>query len=441
MAAEAPAASPSPERPALRPAPTKLHVEVTTRCNLHCAMCAKEARGQRIDEGTMSRETFARLQPAFAGLEALVLNGIGEPLLHPDLERFIEAAKRDLPSRAWVGFQTNAQLLGRARAGSLARAGVDRICMSADAVTPERFAALRRGGRQEAVETAAAELHRAGRERGRPIALGVEFVAQAGNLAQLPELLRWAARHRIGFVIVSHLLPYGRETSAEPAFDTSTDRAMQHFRAWRERAAAEGLDFGRYFQLFLKIHPTPEERRLVERVRQMVEAAAAQGLSLNLGRLLRADESLAGRVAEAFGEAQDIAAREGIDLRLPRPRPTQERRCDFVENGAAFVSWDGRVHPCYFLWHPSTSWVGGVAKHVEPAPLGAVGEEGILGAWNGARARAFREGVLRYDFPFCYDCNHALCDHVQDAAFVHDCHLNAVPCAACLWCTGVFQCL
>jgi hypothetical protein len=49
--------------------------------------------------------------------------------------------------------------------------------------------------------------------------------------------------------------------------------------------------------------------------------------------------------------------------------------------------------------------------------------------------------VLRYDFPFCYDCNHALCDYVQDGDFTQDCHLNTVPCAACLWCTGVFQCL
>ncbi|MBI5069909.1 MAG: radical SAM/SPASM family putative metalloenzyme maturase [Deltaproteobacteria bacterium] len=442
MERESPEIHASPERPAHRAVPSKLHVEVTTRCNLHCAMCAKEARGQRIDEGHMSRETFERLRPAFAGLEALVLNGIGEPLLHPDLERFIEAARRDLPSHAWVGFQTNAQLLGPARARSLARAGVDRVCMSADAVTPELFGAIRRGGRQEAVEAAAAELHRAGRERGRPIALGVEFVAQADNVGQLPELVRWAARHRLDFAIVSHLLPYGRETSAAAAFDTSTDRAMRHFRAWREQAAAEGIDLGRYFQLFLKIHPTPEERRLVERVQEMVAAAAAQGLALNLGRLLRAaDDPLAGRVADAFGEAQEIAAREGIDLRLPRPRPTQERSCEFVERGSAFVSWDGGVHPCYFLWHRCTSWVGGLAKHVEPAPFGSLADQELLAIWNGGRARSFREGVLRYDFPFCYDCNHALCDNVQEGEFVQDCHLNNVPCAACLWCTGVFQCL
>ena len=147
--------------------PSKLFVEVTTRCNLRCAMCVKEAPGQGIAEGQMSRETFARLAPALPRLEALVLNGIGEPLLHPELERFVEAAKGAMPSSGWVGFQTNGQLLGPKRARSLALAGVDRVCLSADAVTPELFGALRRGGRQEAVEAAAAALHAAARERGR----------------------------------------------------------------------------------------------------------------------------------------------------------------------------------------------------------------------------------------------------------------------------------
>jgi MoaA/NifB/PqqE/SkfB family radical SAM enzyme len=31
--------------PTLRPHPSKLFVEVTTRCNLRCAMCVKESAG------------------------------------------------------------------------------------------------------------------------------------------------------------------------------------------------------------------------------------------------------------------------------------------------------------------------------------------------------------------------------------------------------------
>src|SRR5215204_1032143 len=74
--------------PARRPHPSRLFVEVTTRCNLRCAMCVKESAAQGISEGHLRRETFARLAPAFPHLDALVLNGVGEPLLHPRLEEF-----------------------------------------------------------------------------------------------------------------------------------------------------------------------------------------------------------------------------------------------------------------------------------------------------------------------------------------------------------------
>src|ERR671929_166304 len=89
------------DRPALRAQPSKLFVEVTTRCNLRCEMCPREAPGRTIVDGDMTRETFARLAPAFPRLDALVLNGIGEPLLHPHLDRFVEEARRAMPDSGW----------------------------------------------------------------------------------------------------------------------------------------------------------------------------------------------------------------------------------------------------------------------------------------------------------------------------------------------------
>src|SRR5512142_1119827 len=93
--------------PALREHPSRLFVETTTRCNLACPMCVKQSGGSALREGDLSPVTFAALEPAFPYLESLVLNGIGEPLLHPRLEQFIDWAKECMPSRSWVGFQSN----------------------------------------------------------------------------------------------------------------------------------------------------------------------------------------------------------------------------------------------------------------------------------------------------------------------------------------------
>jgi putative metalloenzyme radical SAM/SPASM domain maturase len=440
-ALRAPPPHPEEEHPGLRTHPSKLFVEVTTRCNLRCAMCVKEARGQRITEGDMSAQLFARLAPALPRLDALVLNGIGEPLLRRDLERLVGWARATMRDDAWIGFQTNGQLLDRARAHALASAGVDRICLSADALSPDLFRAVRGGGSPAAVEQAALALHEASRGRARELAVGVEFVAMRDNLRHLPDVVRWAARRHVRFVIVTHMLPYSRDMTRAAAFEPSTDRAAQLFRTWKARAAADGVALEGYFRVFLKVYRTPAEQRVVDYVKRMVDDAWAQGVSLHVGRLLVSDDAILREVEDAFAGAAEVARAEGLELRLPAVAPAHVRRCEFVEDGSAFVSWDGDVHPCYFLWHRYSCHLGGVVKRVEPRSFGNVADQDILAIWNATEARAFREAVLRYDFPFCYDCNHSLCDHVQGEEFTQDCHLGTVPCSACLWCTGVFSCL
>ena len=67
-------------------------------------------------EGDLSFETFEAVEPALSKAEVLILNGIGEPLLHPDLEAFIRRAKKLMPAGSWVGFQSNGLLLDEVRA-------------------------------------------------------------------------------------------------------------------------------------------------------------------------------------------------------------------------------------------------------------------------------------------------------------------------------------
>ena len=429
-------------KPALRAYPTKLFVEVTTRCNLRCSMCVKEARGQRIAEGDLSPETFARLAPALPNLETLILNGIGEPLLHPRLEEFIRAAKRAMPATGQVGFQTNGQLLRRERASSLAAAGVDRICLSADAVSAEMFGKLRRGGRLEKIEAAANALHDAGRARGRAISLGLEFVAMRDNLPQLPEIVRWAARNHFSFVIVTHMLAYEQELSGAAAFEPITDHARQVHRQSRDQAAADGVDLRGYIALFTTYKDlNAADRRRKEYIAELISQASQQDVRLSSERLVKCDETSAYHSGEWFAAAEQAAVEEGIDLRLPAAVPTRQRRCNFVEDGSAFVSWDGDLHPCYFLWHRYRCHIGGFDKYVEPLSFGNLADQDVLGIWNSTRARRFREDVLKYDYPFCYDCNVGLCSSAQDEEFTGDCYATGVPCGACLWSTGVFQCL
>ncbi|HOX33299.1 MAG TPA: radical SAM/SPASM family putative metalloenzyme maturase [Spirochaetales bacterium] len=423
--------------------PSRLVVETTTRCNLACAACPRQSEGMASgDWGDMGEDVFRALEPAFPHLDSLVLSGLGEPLLHPGLELFIRLARRSMPASGQIGFQTNGLLVDRERALGLLDAGLDRACVSLDSLDPELFRGIRAGGELGAASASVEALGRAARDAGRgDFFLGIEVVARKSNLEELPDLVRWAAMKGARFVVVSQLLPYGREALAEAAYDASLDLARELLGRYRAEGQARGVDIGRYPEVFMRYDKDPEEREIVSLVTRMQDEAQARGISLNVERLLRLDPGLAERARAAFGAAAEEAAARGLDISLPAVAPRSARECEFVEGGSAFVSRSGEIHPCYFLWHRYDCFAGGFEKRVAPRSFGSLAEKGILELWNERAFAAFRANVLRYEYPYCLNCNLALCDYVQLPEFEQDCHMNAEPCAACLWCTGLFRCM
>jgi putative metalloenzyme radical SAM/SPASM domain maturase len=385
---------------------------------------------------------FRALAPAFPGLDAFILNGVGEPLLHPQLEEMIRAARERMPTEGWVGFQSNGLLLTDARAVSLASAGLDRICFSIDGVSPETFRKIREGGEIEGVERALAAMAAAKKRCGRPdLQVGVEFVVMRGNLRELPDALRWSAARGATFAIVTHVLPYDLYHGREAAFERNTDEAIAIFRKWEETGRREGSDIHRYFDILWKYAKSPEEAKILKFVEAMRADAMGRGVFLDMKKLLSADRGHVDEIAGVFAEAEEVARKEGLDLRLPGVSLKEKRKCSFVEEGGAFVSWQGAVSPCYFLWHRYSCFAHGWKQSVQPKVFGKLEERGILEIWNDREFRAFRESVIRYDYPYCTSCSLAPCDYVQTEEFEQDCHIRNVQCGSCMWCMGVFQCM
>lgn len=451
--------------PALRQHPAKLFVELTTQCNLSCQMCVKQSPGNEIALGDMSRETFLALTPAFPTLEALILNGIGESLLHPELEEFIRIARQAMPAESWIGFQSNGLLLDEQRALSLVRAGLDRICLSLDAVCPEIFRSIREGGEVEDLQQAFAAL-RAAREAcpESRLQVGVEFVVMRDNLQQLPEVLRWAAGQGADFAIVSHFLPYDFDQVSQAVFDTNSDQAVALYHDWKRRAESLGIDISQYFFInFYKFYRTDEEQRVVDFVKEMVADARSKDYFFHVRNLLARDEALAEELARVFTEAEAVAAEVGLSLKLPGLSPRAERRCDFIEDGCAMVSWDGALHPCYFLWHSyhchfsywrkyvpglESPWGSSTALHftywkksVQAKVFGNVADQDILALWNDQDFLTFRTEVLAGEYPCCSNCNLVPCDHLTAEVFEKDCFDTSVPCGDCFWGLGIYNCL
>ncbi len=277
------------------PLPRELQVEVTAACNLRCRMCLVRYRPP-LDraEGGLSFERFRAIVDALPELDTLTLQGLGEPLLAPELFRMLAYATA---RGVRAGFNTNATLLTRRAAERLIDAGLDWLCVSLDGATAATYESIRDGARFARVARNVRGLVQVMRERKatRPT-LSLVFVAMRRNVAELPALVALAAAWGVPTVRVQNLSHSFSDTDPFGAY-----------REIREFAVSEAL--------------------------WRAPAAASE---------------------TAFAEAARTATALGVTLRLPHleerpaPRAAGAPGCDWPWR-SAYVRHDGRVQPCCML--------------------------------------------------------------------------------------------
>src|SRR5262245_9955777 len=119
-----------------------LRISITDRCNFRCFYCMpKEAMEWQPKAEILSYEEIITLSEIFVrlGINKLRVTG-GEPMLRRDVESLIGKLAQ-LDGVEDLAMTTNAHFL-RGRAKGLKEAGLQRITISLDSLTPERFALL-----------------------------------------------------------------------------------------------------------------------------------------------------------------------------------------------------------------------------------------------------------------------------------------------------------
>lgn len=118
---------------------TDLRISVTDRCNIRCRYCMP-AEGVRFQPRAeiLSFEEIERFVRVAVGLgiRKVRLTG-GEPLLRKDLPRLVEMLA-DVPGLVDLAMTTNGVLLGR-QAAELKAAGLQRLNISLDTLSPDKF--------------------------------------------------------------------------------------------------------------------------------------------------------------------------------------------------------------------------------------------------------------------------------------------------------------
>ncbi len=191
------------ERDEHAPAPEELYLEVTNRCNLRCRTCP-QFFGMAEAFHDLSWERFIEITDQFTKIRRVVLHGIGEPLLNPDLGRMI----RHLKVRgAYVLFNSNGLLLRGRKARDLASSGLDELRVSIDGGTPETYREVRG---VDGFDKILGNLRRFAELKR---ALGVEaprvslwVTGMKTTVGDLPELVRVAAANNIREVYLQRLV-------------------------------------------------------------------------------------------------------------------------------------------------------------------------------------------------------------------------------------------
>lgn len=387
-----------------------LYIEPTSDCNLACVMCSRN-HWQNEKIGHMDMALFDKVMGELPPtVEKVFFGGVGEPTYHP---QFLEMVRRIKMLGLKCEMITNGTLLDKPTIDTLLDLQIDCVWVSLDSLDEESYEDIRIGADFNSVISslryfvqARQALQFKRKKNSTKIAdyefndvmdrmdynkiathLGVNFVMMKSNLHQLEKLITGAVPFGINRIKVSHLLPYDESMAGEICYEK-----LLHWGLHAEDAVGT----------------------------------------------VRVDMPLMDTVGINLSTLPEIFTRNSVRFSFmgnPLLRPSNY--CRFVEEGIAFVRWDGEICPCMALLHDNTVYQQGAQRFTRFATFGSVKEQSLSEIWESDEYTEFRQRVLDFDFSPCTKC--AACNLYETNE--DDCFGNPFPtCGPCLWAQGLIQC-
>lgn len=307
------------------PLPRELYLESTNRCNERCDQCPR-THLKREPDRDLSLADVVRITSQFPVLERVVLHGLGEPLLNPELPTIVAHLRR---RGAYVLFNSNATALSERMGRALIEADLNELRVSLDGATPETYARVRGVNTRtlpKIVRNLAAFTalqHERGAANPR---LSFWFTAMRENLQELPQLVDIAVETGVREIYVQRLIYFGEGLARE-------EQALYRRAHYADLALVEDA----------------------------ARRCAAHGIAFR---------------ATGATPPADYLSTSAVD---DEQRPWSGCRRPYT---LAYVAATGNVYSCCFApFHP-----GPASTRV----LGNVFEQSFEEIWNGARYRAFR---------------------------------------------------
>jgi MoaA/NifB/PqqE/SkfB family radical SAM enzyme len=363
----------------------KLYIEPTSKCNLACTMCFRNTWiGEAFAD--MEPQVFDNIMNTMPGsVETVFFGGMGEPLHHKDILYMVQRASAK-GKRTEV--LTNGTLLTQKMAVSLLDAGLRMLWVSVDSFETESYEHIRQNSNFSLIKKNISKFNAERVKRDSETQLGIAFVAMKSNIGQLGRLAQFAHENSVSKVNISNVIPTDSASQKESLYDrtVSLDLNSQHTYGIYPEIDAPFMDF-QY-------------------------TGAREGFM----DLLRSNCNI---------------------LLSGQPVMRKKRYCRFIEEGNAFVRYDGDVSPCMALLHSGVTFLEGTKRTIHHHSFGNVKDQGLQDIWGSKEYSEFRDRVRTFDFSPCIQCGG--CENREDNC--RDCLGNQKPtCGACLWSEGIISC-
>ena len=234
--------------PNMASTPRVVFIEVTNRCNLLCETCPR-TYFTREPLKSLSYDEFLHIAEQFPEMRRCTLHGIGEPLLNRVLPRMIAYLKA---RGVEVLFNSNGALLTPAWQEALVRSELDEFRCSIDGAQPETYARIRGADVLHKVIRGLEGLTKTKARLGATAPrVSIWCVATRENLAELPDLVRLAARLAVPEVYLQRMVffasepeaQYGMAREALAVFDTALAQQEEVIAACEAISAQLGVAF------------------------------------------------------------------------------------------------------------------------------------------------------------------------------------------------------
>lgn len=346
--------------------PVIVHVELTTRCSCSCIMCSRCY--ERVAERDLNVELLEGLLPC---ARVAVINGVGEPLLHPRFADVLELLRK---YGVVASATTNLQHLSREHIPLIAEV-FGRVGVSCDGATARTYESIRRGASFERLCDNARLLTSSCPNTQFQLAV----VSMRQNIRESEAIVELAARLGFDSVRFGRLETNRLLENEGDSLMCFPDFAREHL----GRALRRGKELGVEVSVPRVLRGPADPIRVEKQAQRLVERPLFQPDSFY--------EALPARYAEL----------ERAGLFEPRPyelEPTvdSEGLCHWLGLGT-YVSVDGEVRPC-----------GEIVGAPEPAG------DNEYNPLNLPSSRALREVFLGGHVPrACANCSYLMNDELS----------------------------